>query len=143
MKTFEEYQQEGIVKNIRPDNERAKSFLEEARRKLEILSLKKEKLGINDTLANDYVEDCYNTILFCIRAKMLEQGFTSSGKGAHEAEVAFALKIGFSQNDCIILDQLRYFRNGILYYGKRFDEEYANTIISFTHKVCKEHFKLP
>ncbi|MBT4434019.1 hypothetical protein HOD05_02260, partial [Candidatus Woesearchaeota archaeon] len=32
-------------------------------------------------------------------------------------------------------DQLRYFRNGILYYGKTFDEEYAHKVIDFLEKV--------
>jgi hypothetical protein len=69
---------------------------------------------------------------------MLEQGYVSSGQGAHEAEVAFTRNLGFTENNVQLLDQLRYFRNGILYYGKRFDKEYAERIILFTKTVCKK-----
>ena len=70
--------------------------------------------------------------MFLIRSKMFETGYNSSGHGAHEAEVAYGKQLGFSDIDIVLLDQLRYFRNGILYYGKRFDKEYAEKIISFT-----------
>ena len=98
-------------------------------------------MGIDDSNANDYVEYCYNILMFLIRAKMLKQGCTSSGQGAHEAEVAFTRNIGFSESDVRLLDQLRYFRNGILYYGKRFDKEYAEQIIKFTEKIYKNFKK--
>ena len=36
------------------------------------------------------------------------------------------------------MTQLRYFRNGILYYGKTFDSEYAEKVIDFTKKIMKK-----
>lgn len=54
-------------------------------------------MGIDDDNANDYIEYCYNIIMFSIRAKMLEQGYTTSGQGAHEAEVAFSINLGFNK----------------------------------------------
>ncbi|MBI2664883.1 hypothetical protein HYX10_06110 [Candidatus Woesearchaeota archaeon] len=95
-------------------------------------------MGVDDENANDYVEYCYNIIMFLVRAKMLQQGYASSGQGAHEAEVAFARNMGFGESELQLLDQLRYFRNGILYYGKRFDEGYAKKIVEFTEKVCSK-----
>ncbi|MFW5983173.1 MAG: hypothetical protein ACOCQ4_01635, partial [bacterium] len=67
MKHFEDYVKEGIVRTVKPDIERAESLQQEARRKL--LNLKKNinKLGINEENANDYVEYCYNIILFLVR----------------------------------------------------------------------------
>ncbi|MFH1396375.1 MAG: hypothetical protein ABIG93_03180 [archaeon] len=94
-----------------------------------------EKLGIDDDNANDYVEYCYNIIMFVIRAEMFLAGFSSSGKGAHEAEVAFTKRLNFSESEMRFLDQLRYFRNGILYYGKRFDKEYAEKVIGFLKEL--------
>ncbi|RLE47201.1 hypothetical protein DRJ25_03025 [Candidatus Woesearchaeota archaeon] len=94
-----------------------------------------KNLGVDDSNANDYIEYCYNIIMFLIRSHMLRQGFTSSGRGAHEAEVSFTKKLNFSSSETQILDQLRYFRNGILYYGKRFDREYAEKIIEFTKQI--------
>jgi hypothetical protein len=79
--------------------------------------------------------------MLLLRAKMLKEGFSSVGKGAYEAEVAYAKTLGFLEKDILILDQLRYFRNGILYYGKTFDTLYAKTIISFTKKISKKLLK--
>ena len=79
--------------------------------------------------------------MLLLRAKMLEEGFSSVGKGAHEAEVSYAKHIGFSESELLLLDQLRYFRNGILYYGKQFDAVYAKTIIFYTQKILKKFLK--
>jgi hypothetical protein len=97
-----------------------------------------KKWGVDDENANDYIEDCYNILISLIRAKMLEKGYSSSGQGAHEAEVAFSKKLGFNENEIKLLDNLRYFRNRILYYGRKFDKEYAEKIIKFTKEKFKE-----
>ena len=135
IKSFEEFIKEGIVNKASPDKQRAENLFFESGRKFGLLRKTIEKMGIDDVNSNDYVEYCYNILMFLIRAKMLEQGYTSSGQGAHEAEVAFAKNIGFSESDVQLLDQLRYFRNGILYYGKRLDKEYAEKVIEFTKKM--------
>jgi len=70
-----------------------------------------------------------------IRAKMLKEGFNSLGKVAHEAEVSYLRKIGFNDKDVEFSDQLRYFRNGITYYGKIFDEEYAQKVFNYLRKI--------
>lgn len=70
-----------------------------------------------------------------IRARMLREGFNSVGKGAHEAEVVYLRKLGFKSSEVEFADQLRYYRNGIIYYGKTFDEEYAEKVIRFLEKV--------
>ena len=95
-------------------------------------------MGIDDDNANDYVEYCYNIIMFLIRSKMFKSGYSSSGKGAHEAEVAFTRNLGFNDAEIKFLDQLRYFRNGILYYGKSFDKEYAEKVIDFTKRIYQK-----
>ena len=72
-----------------------------------------------------------------IRAKMLLEGFNSSGKGAHEAEVAYLRELKFSESDVQFANQLRYFRNGITYYGKRFNKDYALKVLGFLDKIYK------
>jgi hypothetical protein len=47
-----------------------------------------------------------------IRARLLLDGHNSSGLFAHEADVSF-------------LNDIRYFRNSVTYYGKILDTEYA------------------
>ncbi|RME55058.1 hypothetical protein D6777_01765 [Candidatus Woesearchaeota archaeon] len=137
MKDFNEYLEKGIVKKVTSDKQRAENLMQESDSKYDFLNKMIEKMGIDDNTANNFIEFCYNIIIYRIRAIMLEQGFSSSGFGAHEAEVAFAAKLGFSERDVRILDQLRYFRNGILYYAKKFDKEYAEKIINFTREIIK------
>ena len=73
--------------------------------------------------------------MFLIRARLYSEGYTSRGLGAHEAEVSFTRHMEFNEKEVQFLDQLRYFRNGILYYGKRLDKEYAEKVIEFTKKT--------
>lgn len=140
IRDFEYFIKLGVVHKISKDKQRAENLYGESNRKFRLLQKTINKMGIDDENANDYIEDCYNILIFLIRAKMLERGYSSSGKGAHEAEVSFSKEIGFNSNEIQLLDKLRYFRNGILYYGKRFDKEYAEKIILFTKKKFKELF---
>ncbi|MBI4154301.1 hypothetical protein HY501_03115 [Candidatus Woesearchaeota archaeon] len=135
IKPFEEFIRDGTARKINIDRERAKSLVLEAERKFKSLEETIKKMGVSDANANDYIEYCYNIAMFLVRARMFGTGYASSGQGAHEAEVSFARKLGFNEAQVQFLDQLRYFRNGILYYGKRFDREYAEKVIDFTRKT--------
>ena len=138
LKLFEEFLKEGIVRKVAIDKERAKSLILEAERKINSLHKNIEKIGIETENANDYVEYCYDIVMFMIRAKLYVEGYSSSGQGAHEAEIAFVRNLKCSEKEVQFLDQLRYFRNGIRYYGKRLDMEYAQKVIEFTEKTyCK------
>lgn len=77
-----------------------------------------------------------------IRAAMLIKGFSCSGQGAHEAEVSYMRNLGFSEHDLQFTDQLRYFRNGIVYYGKILDREYAKQVFEFLEKTCPKLKKM-
>lgn len=138
IKKFEDYLNEGIVKKITPDKQRSFSLKEEAIRKHQFLEKQQKLIEIDDENANEFVEISYNIIMLILRSKMLEEGFNSSGQGAHEAEVAFSRTMNLKESEIKLLDQLRYFRNGILYYGKRFDKEYAQKVIIFTEKIIKK-----
>ena len=94
-----------------------------------------EKLGITNENANDYVEYCYDIFMHLVRAKMLLEGYNASGFGAHEAEVAYIRVLGFNENDVQFANQLRFFRNGMLYYGTRLDKVYAEKVIEFTKQM--------
>ncbi|MAG07592.1 hypothetical protein CMI46_02145 [Candidatus Pacearchaeota archaeon] len=135
LKEFEEFLKKGIVKKQTPDEARAKDLNEEAERKFGSLNMILDKIGLSDENANDIIEICYDIVSYLIRAKMLLRGYSSSGAGAHEAEVAYLKTLNFSEEDVRFVNQLRYFRNGIMYYGKRFDKEYAEKVIDFMKKV--------
>ncbi len=135
LKSFEEFLREGIARKITPDIQRSKSLALEAERKESSLKESVEKIGIKDENANDYAEHCYDIMMFLIRARMYSDGYSSNGQGAHEAEVSYMRKIDFTEIDVSFVDNLRYFRNGILYYGKRVDAEYANKVLAFLNKI--------
>ncbi len=42
---------------------------------------------------------------------------------------------GFSDKDVNFANDLRFFRNGIMYYGKKFDKAYAEKVLEFTKRI--------
>lgn len=131
VRLFEEYLEEGIAKVQSPDFSRAKSLQKEAEESFKVLQKIVEKIGVEDSNANYLIKNVYDIIMELIRAKMLRDGYNSSGSGAHQAEVSYLRKLNFQDKDIEFVDKLRYFRNGIIYYGKSFDKDYAQKVINF------------
>ncbi len=138
MKPFEAYHKEGIIRQGSRDPERAKSMIRESERKLRSLRFTREKIGITLDNASDYVEQCYDLIMFLIRARLYLQGYSSAGRGSHEAEVAYLQTLHLPEKDIRFIDELRYLRNGVLYYGEPIDREYAEKVIAFTEKIVPQ-----
>ena len=82
--------------------------------------------------ANSIIKDCYDILMELIRAKLLLDGYFASGSYAHKAEISYLRIIKFNEKEIFFMDQIRYFRNGILYYGTALDQEYAEKVIEFT-----------
>ena len=141
-KLFEEFIKEGIVNRIAINKERARSLTKESERKMNSLNEQLEKIGVKDENANDYVEYCYDIISYLIRAKLYLEGYNASGQGAHEAEISYLRVLEFTEKEIQFADQMRYFRNGILYYGTALDKEYAEKIIDFTKRICPKLKKI-
>lgn len=131
---FEEFIKENIVKKQYPDKSRAKFLIEESENSYNNLLKMIEKLKVSDDTANMLIKACYDILMELIRAKMLLDGYNASGFGAHEAEVAYMRILGFNERDVQFADQLRYFRNGMLYYGTMLEKNYALKTIEFTKK---------
>ena len=138
IKNFEEFIKENIVKKQSPDYPRANFLIEESAKSYALLIRLQEKLELNNDTSNLFVKSCYDIIMEMIRAKMLIDGYNASGFGAHEAEVAYLRILKFSEHDIQFADQLRFFRNGMLYYGTMLDKEYAEKVIIFTNKIYKK-----
>ncbi len=98
-----------------------------------------QKIKLNEVNANFFVKPGYDILMELIRAKMLLEGYTTSGFGAHEAEVSYMRVLGFDERDVQFADQLRFFRNGMLYYGPVLDREYAERVIEFTKRIYFEY----
>ncbi|MDP3758423.1 MAG: hypothetical protein Q8Q86_01780, partial [Candidatus Daviesbacteria bacterium] len=50
-------------------------------------------------------------------------------------EVSYMRKIDFSEADVSFMNELRYLRNGIKYYGKRLDKKYAEKVLKFLNRL--------
>jgi len=136
-KEFEYYLKKKIIRKISPDLSRAKFLLKESEISLEGLKERIKIIGINNKNSNSIIRDCYNIIMEKIRARLLLKGYSSSGNYSHEAELSYLRKIGFSDNEISFLNNLRYFRNSSIYYGKLLDKEYAKRVFDFLIKIKK------
>ncbi len=135
LKKFDEFLRQGIVKKGSPDKSRAEFLIKEAKQNYALLLEIIEKIKIRENNANLLIKNCYDIFMGLIRAKMFLIGYKASGTGAHEAEVSYLREIGFCERDVQFADQIRYFRNGILYYGTILDKEYTEKVISFLKEI--------
>lgn len=135
IKDFNEFIKEGIIKKQKPDVSRVKFLIEETEKSYSMLLLKIEKLGIVNQTANDIVKSCYDLLMELIKAKILLQGYNASGISTHEAEVSFASNLCFNEKDVQFLDEIRYFRNGMFYYGTNLTKDDAERIVNFTKET--------
>jgi len=135
IRNFEEFIKENIVKKQTPDKSRAGFLISESKMSYNLMLELLEKMKVTEKNVNMFVKECYDTLMGLIRAKMLLDGYNASGFGAHEAEVAYMRNMGFSEQETQFADQMRFFRNGMLYYGTRLDKEYAEKVIEFTKKT--------
>lgn len=132
VKKFKEYIKEGVVKERTSEFLRASSLISEAKKRKAFLEEIYWKIGISESSSNYFIEMSYDIIMELLRAKMLKEGYSSQ---SHEAEVSYMLKIGFQEADAMYMDKVRYFRNGIIYYGKSPEIDYAIKVMKFTEKV--------
>lgn len=138
IRNIEEFIKEKIVKAQSPDRSRAGFLIEESENSYNNLLEMIKKLELSDSNANIFVKLCYDLLMELIRAKMLLDGYNASGFGAHEAEVSYMRILGFDEKDVQFADQMRYFRNGMLYYGTMLDKEYADKVVEFTKRIYKK-----
>lgn len=144
LKNFDYFLEKKIAKIQSVDKSRASSLEKESKLSFDGLNERIEIMGLNERNANSILKDCYDIILETIRSKMFLLGYSSTGNGAHEAEVSFSRKLLKSENDVQFLNKLRYFRNGMIYYGIILDLEYAEKVIDFTKRIYLEisNFKI-
>jgi len=134
IKIFDEYMREGVVKRQAVNKPRSEFLIKESERGYNFLLELIKKIGISDGSANDIVKICYDILMELVRAKMLLQGLNASGYKAHEAEVSYLRVLSFNESEIQFADQMRFFRNGMIYYGTILDKEYAEKVLEFTKK---------
>jgi|SRR3989344_5890389 len=142
LKKFEEFLKENVVKKQFPDKFRAKDLEEDSDKLYNSLADILDKTGVNDINSSMIIKESHDVIMGLIRSRMLLRGFSASGIMSHEAEVSFLRVLGFNESEVEFANQLRYFRNGIMYYGKKFDSEYAEKVFKFMKSIIIKLKKL-
>ena len=132
MKKFEEFIKKGIVNKQTPNKNRALSLIKEAEEKKAFLNLSLNSIPKEKMNANFIIDYCYDILMEIIRAKMFIEGYNSDN--SHEAEISYLKVLGFSEADLTFMDELRYYRNGIKYYGTILDKDYAEKVLVFMNK---------
>lgn len=140
--TFEEFLKMGVIVKRTPELSRSSFLIKEAERKNKSLNWTISKIGITELNAHEIIEYGYDILIYLLRAKLCKDGFNSSGEGSHEAEVSYMRNLGFSENEVNFMNQLRYFRNGIKYYGTSLDKTYAHKVKIFLDNIYPRLLKL-
>ena len=135
LRDFGDFIRRGIVRKVTPNPARARSLVEAADKRLAFIGDMSGRIGISDANADYYVENCYDALIELLRAHLIILGYSSSGLGAHEAEVSHMRDLGFSEKEVRFMNDLRFFRNGIKYYGKTFDGEYGALVVDFLNRL--------
>ncbi len=133
MRSFEEFMEEGIVWKQTPNRHRAKALLDEAENKYKFLKDVLKNLPEGKIILNFIIETCYDILMIQIRAALFIDGYNV--KSSHEAEVSYMKNLGFAATDAEFMNELRYNRNGIKYYGKSFSKEYAESVMKFLERI--------
>lgn len=129
LRNFEEFLKEGYVKKQTPNRQRALSLIKEAEEKKRFLEISIKNIPEGEMNANFVVESCYDILMELVRAKMFLDGYNSSN--SHEAEVAYLRILGMAENDVRFVNEIRYYRNGIKYYGTILNKEYSGKVLDF------------
>ena len=138
LKNFNEFSKEGVIKKQKPDLERAKNIILESEDKFKFFKKVEKNLGKSELNPNYIIETSYDILIEVIRAIILRKGYKTD---SHEAEVSYIRELNFSETEVKFMNQLRYFRNGIKYYGRIFDKDYSNKVLKFlysTHPKLKK-----
>lgn len=136
MRTFKEFLEQGMIKNKRKDEARAKSLVEGAEKRKRVME---KYLPVNQETAVQITEECYDIIRELLEAKLSKEGYKSYN---HEAVVAYLEELGFPKDEIVFVDKLREIRHGTKYYGKDVDLEYAKKVKSFLDLVYLKLRKL-
>ncbi|HLC55716.1 MAG TPA: hypothetical protein VJJ23_00585 [Candidatus Nanoarchaeia archaeon] len=133
MKSFNEFLSNGTIKKQTPNKERSKSLILEADKKRQFLEIALKNIPEENMNYNFVVDNCYDILIELIRAKMFLEGYKSDN--SHEAEISYMVILGFPITEIRFMDELRYNRNGIKYYGNIFNKEYALKVINFMERL--------
>jgi len=117
--------EEGSAVKISPDKARAKSLIETANERINVIS------SINERNCNFVFEDYYTSIMELLQSLIILNGYNITN---HICLGYYIRDILNKEELYILFDDIRYKRNSLTYYGKRMDFDTAINAI----KKCKK-----
>lgn len=124
------------VKEIKPNEERAKSLLDTAERRLEFIRKSRSKGG-----SEFITENYYETAKELITSLMFTKGFKSY---SHICLIKFLREFyqEFQESELELIDQLRKTRNDLMYRGESVADEYLDRRENEIEEVIRKLTKL-
>lgn len=129
MRDWEDCEQNNSVKKITPDLIRAKSLVETAKERINLITV------INEKNANFVFEDYYTSIIEIIQGITFTNGYNILN------HVCLGYYLRDKINDArlfTLFDDLRYKRNSLTYYGIRMEFKTAKQAIKNSKIVVKK-----
>lgn len=121
------------ARKITPDIMRAKSLVETAQSRIELIR------DVNEKNSNFVFEDYYTSALEILQAIAFKSGYNI----LNHVCLGFFLKDVLKKEDLFrIFDDIRFKRNSLTYYGKRMDFEVAKDAIEKCKKLIREISKI-
>lgn len=139
---FKEYLDKKIVRAISSNKLRSLDLISSSDKRNNFLNEIIKNIKISEDNASYFIEQVYDILIELIRAKMFMDGFSASGNYAHEAEVSYLKELKFNYFEVNTMNEIRQFRNGIKYYGKKHTSEGAQNSIKFMNSFIPKLKKI-
>lgn len=123
--------EEGLIKAT-PDKEKTKSILKMADTTIEMIkSIDIEKFSSNVT------KEYYDVLRELMSAVLLLDGYKTYGEGAHKKLIEYlqTKKLGFTEYEILLIDDIRITRNKVAYDGFFVEKEYIERKIGDIQKI--------
>lgn len=118
-----------VARKVSIDVERAKSLIETANDRISVITT------VNQKNCNFVFEDYYTSIIESLQAILINKGFNISN---HLCLGVYLKEVLLREDLFIIFDDLRYKRNGLIYYGNKMEFEIALDALKKSKMLLKE-----
>lgn len=106
------YCERNFIRKVEIDLERVKSIIDKAEKRLK----RCKNTEINNETISFIVEDYYDVIKELLIAYLLKNGLRSKN---HQCLISYFLKKNSDlESECILIQQMSFFRNRLTYYGE-------------------------
>lgn len=106
------YCEKNFIRKIEIDLERVESIIDKAKKRLK----RCKDTEVNEEMISFIVEDYYDVIKELLIAYLLKNGLRSKN---HQCLISYFFKQNQDmENECILIQQMSFFRNRLNYYGE-------------------------